>query len=117
MVDGALLIAPLLELPEGSVTFFKGIAGGIAAVWLLFPIFGIREMRKPSYVFDERLKEVVLKSGLSASFFSLVAIDLFLILSRLGLISGAVSENAPGYFMLGMLGSFLLSFGLFYKKG
>lgn len=82
-----------------------------------FLITGTREMRKPSYVFDEGLKEVVLKSGLSSFLISLVAIGLFLILSRPGLISGAVRENAPGYFMPGMHGSFLLSFGFYDKKG
>jgi len=117
LVPAATLIVPHLHLSPGSVSFFKGVATGIAVVWLLFVIFGIRETRKPSYVFDERFKSIILKSGLASFVFSLLAVDLFLILAHLDMIPFCVDVKAIGYYMLSMLAFFILSFGYFCKKG
>ena len=116
LVAAATLIVPHLDLSPRSVVFFKGVASGIAVVWLLFVFFGIREMRKPSYVFDERFKKIILRSGLASFVFSRFAVDLFLILAHLDMVPFSVDVRAIGYYMLSMLGFFVLSFGFFCKK-
>ncbi len=48
---------------ENSASFIQGLLSGYILVWVIYIIFGLRELRKPSYATDERFQMIITRSA------------------------------------------------------
>jgi DNA-binding transcriptional regulator of glucitol operon len=76
----ALDLLVLDSMLKFNRAFLYGIFSGMFTVWVVFTVFHIREIRKPGYRMDERMKFIIRTSGfyafivfyLIAAFFAII---------------------------------------------
>lgn len=76
----ALNLLVLDSMLKFKRAFLYGVFSGMFAVWIVFTFFHIREIRKPGYRMDERMKFIIRTSGfyafivfyLIAAFFAII---------------------------------------------
>lgn len=76
------LLSALLEF---NIDYIKGVTSGFVLVWIIYNIYAIKEIRKPGYKMDERMKLILEKS------FSYAFIVFFLIAAFFSIISHATN--------------------------
>ncbi len=74
-------------LVSANVLTFKmeylfGVLAGFIMVWVIYNIYAVREIRKPGYKMDERMKLILQKSGFAAFFIFYIIAAFFAIISR-----------------------------------
>lgn len=74
-----LVLANVLKF---KVDYILGVFTGFITVWIIYNIFAIREIRKPGYKIDERMKLILQKSGFSAFFIFYFIAAFFAVISR-----------------------------------
>jgi len=76
------LLSALLEF---NIDYIKGVISGLVLVWIIYNIYAIKEIKRPGYKMDERMKLILGKS------FSFSFIVFFLIAAFFSIISHAAN--------------------------
>ena len=69
----ALDLLVLDSMLKFNRAFLYGVFSGMFTVWVVFTLFHIREIRKPGYRMDERMKFIIRTSG----FYAFIVFDLY----------------------------------------